>query len=114
MGFVNGTGWAEHMKNWAGYLVPAGLLALFILVGFLLRPAPLTEADTVAPVLVSRPQWVAGRTGDLEVRLVARLASGGVRQLDFLGADDPVATITFYQGEVPLSPPVTVTLSHRC
>jgi hypothetical protein len=91
-------------------VVPAALLALGLLVSC---QKPLTEGDVVAPQLASRPHWVAGRPGELEVRLVARLADGSKRALD-LGSADPVAAVTFYRGDEPLGPPATVALSHRC
>src|SRR3954466_2836342 len=101
------------MRKWLGYIAIAAVLALLAVAAWLQLPPPLTEADTVAPRLDSRPRWVAGKPGQLEVRLHARLADGGVRDLGF-GAEDPVATVTFYRGEEALSPPLTVPLSHRC
>src|SRR5262245_43472957 len=98
------------MRKWLKVLLPAALLA--VLASSACQP-PLTEADTVTPRLDGRPQWVAGQPGALEVRLQARLADGSRRVLNF-GAADPVAAVTFYRGDEPLGPPLTVTLSHRC
>ncbi len=79
--------------------------------------APPRPGETVQPRLSGDLRWTAGRPGQLGVRLLAQGQDGPApRTLGFAGlAEDanPVATVTFFEGERALTP-VTVRLSHRC
>jgi hypothetical protein len=95
----------------------AGIAALAAFSGCSGDGGPPRVGDTVTPVLAGGLQWTAGQPGEIGVRLQARNKDGSAaRVLGFNGIPtgaDPVATITFYDGDQPLSP-VAVMLSHRC
>jgi hypothetical protein len=95
-----------------------GLLALIALSACNMHTgAPPRPGETVLPQLNGEVHWTAGRPGQLGVRLVARGPDGaGQRALGFAGIPDdanPVATVTFFEGERSLAT-VTVPLDHRC
>jgi hypothetical protein len=98
-------------------LAAGGLVALAVLSSCSGDGGPPRAGDTVRPVLAAGLHWTAGRPGDLRIRLEAENADGsGPRLLSNRGIpteSDPVAKITFFAGQQPLTP-VAVTLSHRC
>src|SRR5262249_49401009 len=97
----------------------AGLLPLTGLTGCGVRtmrtPQP---GGPITPRLNEEVRWTAGQPGQLAVRLVARGKDGSnTRDLGFSGLPgdvNPVATVTFFKGDEAQSPPVSVTLDHRC
>ena len=96
----------------------AGLACLALLSACGLQTGPPARSgETVTPRLNEAIQWSAGKPGQMGVRLIAHgKDSPAGRTLGFSGIPDdvnPVAAVTFFQGEQSL-PPVTVTLDHRC
>jgi hypothetical protein len=78
----------------------------------------LRPGDTVTPRLSEPMSWTAGEAGGLGVRLFASSReSSRLRPLGFgctaRGAN-PVATITFFDGNEQLGSPLQVALDHRC
>jgi len=73
--------------------------------------------ETVMPSLSDGLHWTAGHPGRIGARLLATGPEGArSRSLDFIPgvSANPVATITFFNGEQPVSSAIEVVLSHRC
>jgi hypothetical protein len=104
------------MRKWLWGLSAWALLGLLAFWGG--GQGRLRPGDTVTPYLDASIQWTAGRPGGLWVRLQARGADKTASRT--LGADalpygvNPVADITFHQGEYESLGSIRVPLSHRC
>lgn len=73
--------------------------------------------DTVTPSLSSSRAWTAGKPAMIGARLTAQgKEETQPRALDFIGGvrANPVATVTFFDGDEQLGSPVETVLSHRC
>lgn len=73
--------------------------------------------DTVMPSLGSSLNWTAGQSAKIGARLTAQGKDEGQgRSLDFISgvSANPVATVTFFDGDEQLGSPVETVLSHRC
>ena len=72
--------------------------------------------DAVAPRLTQPVNWTAGEKGELWVDLAATDASGIARRLSFAASpvENPIVTVTFYDGQGGLVGEEEVELSQRC
>lgn len=105
------------MRQW---VQAVGVAAFLILFGFSScgdqngRPR---AGDTVTPQLEWPVLWTAGQPGDLGIRLYTQAKGDQRRRLLNFGSIplhvNPVANLTFYRGDEPLSSP-EIPLSHRC
>jgi hypothetical protein len=108
------------MRRWVTVILVVGLV---VAAGVFLETQRQSQGprrgDSVTPRFNGRPIWVAGHSGALAVRLQAQGKDySEPRFLNFIpqvpATVNPVATITFFDGEEPVSSPVQVVLSHRC
>jgi len=103
------------MKRWTLYGAAGALAILLGLAGCSSGLDVPRAGDTITPRLDRPINWAAGKPANLYVRLEAQ-GEGPARKLDFAGlsaAVDPMATITFLEGESPIGTS-EVKLSHRC
>jgi len=91
----------------------AGMLALVGLFGCGKAGKP-QAGDTVSPKLDKPIRWAAGQNGQINVRLQAQgKDESSPRALDFFHSANPVANVTFYDGDT-LVGTEKVELGHRC